>query len=283
MKSITDTFTLSNGYKMPCLGYGTWQTPDGQVAVDSVKEALRVGYRHIDGAAAYNNEECVGRGIKESGVAREDIFITSKLWNDERGYDTTMRAFDKTMSDLGLEYLDLYLIHWPASSSRFDNWEELNLGTWRAMTELYKAGRIRSIGVSNFHEHHLRALMETEVRPMVNQIEFHPGQMQEELVSYCKANDILVQAWSPLGQGNLIGHETITAMAEKYGKTPAQLILRWVLQNGVVPLSKSITPSRILENSRIFDFEIADDDMATISAMPYVGGSGLHPDEIKFG
>ncbi len=282
MKSITDTFTLSNGYKMPCLGYGTWQTPDGQVAVDSVKEALRVGYRHIDGAAAYNNEECVGRGIKESGVAREDIFITSKLWNDERGYDTTMRAFDKTMSDLGLEYLDLYLIHWPASSSRFDNWEELNLGTWRAMTELYKAGRIRSIGVSNFHEHHLRALMETEVRPMVNQIEFHPGQMQEELVSYCKANDILVQAWSPLGQGNLIGHETITTMAEKYGKTPAQLILRWVLQNGVVPLSKSITPSRILENSQIFDFEIADDDMAVISAMPYVGGSGLHPDEVKF-
>jgi len=282
MKSITDTFTLSNGYKMPCLGYGTWQTPDGQVAVDSVKEALRVGYRHIDGAAAYNNEECVGRGIKESGVAREDIFITSKLWNDERGYDTTMRAFDKTMADLGLEYLDLYLIHWPASSSRFDNWEELNLGTWRAMTELYKAGRIRSIGVSNFHEHHLRALMETEVRPMVNQIEFHPGQMQEELVSYCKANDILVQAWSPLGQGNLIGHETITTMAEKYGKTPAQLILRWVLQNSVVPLSKSITPSRILENSQIFDFEIADDDMATICAMPYVGGSGLHPDEVKF-
>lgn len=282
MKSITDTFTLSNGYKMPCLGYGTWQTPDGQVAVDSVKEALRVGYRHIDGAAAYANEECVGRGIKESGVAREDIFITSKLWNDERGYDTTLRAFDKTMSDLGLEYLDLYLIHWPASSSRFDNWEELNLGTWRAMTELYKAGRIRSIGVSNFHEHHLRALMETEVRPMVNQIEFHPGQMQEELVSYCKANDILVQAWSPLGQGNLIGHETITTMAEKYGKTPAQLILRWVLQNGVVPLSKSITPSRILENSQIFDFEIADDDMAVISAMPYVGGSGLHPDEVKF-
>ena len=282
MKSITDTFTLSNGYKMPCLGYGTWQTPDGQVAVDSVKEALRVGYRHIDGAAAYNNEECVGRGIKESGVAREDIFITSKLWNDERGYDTTMRAFDKTMADLGLEYLDLYLIHWPASSSRFDNWEELNLGTWRAMTELYKAGRIRSIGVSNFHEHHLRALMETEVRPMVNQIEFHPGQMQEELVSYCKANDIILQAWSPLGQGSLIGHETITAMAEKYGKTPAQMILRWVLQNGVVPLSKSITPSRITENAQIFDFEISEDDMAVISAMPYVGGSGQHPDEVKF-
>jgi len=282
MRSITDTFTLRNGYKMPCLGYGTWQTPDGQVAVDSVKEALRVGYRHIDGAAAYHNEECVGRGIKESGVAREDIFITSKLWNDERGYDTTLRAFDKTLADLGLEYLDLYLIHWPASSSRFDNWEQLNLDTWRAMTELYKAGRIRAIGVSNFHEHHLRALMETEVLPMVNQIEFHPGQMQEELVSYCKANDILVQAWSPLGQGNLIGHETITTMAEKYGKTPAQLILRWVLQNSVVPLSKSITPSRILENSQIFDFEIADDDMATICAMPYVGGSGLHPDEVKF-
>ncbi|MBE5781592.1 MAG: aldo/keto reductase [Clostridiales bacterium] len=282
MRSITDTFTLRNGYKMPCLGYGTWQTPDGQVAVDSVKEALRVGYRHIDGAAAYHNEECVGRGIKESGVAREDIFITSKLWNDERGYDTTLRAFDKTLADLGLEYLDLYLIHWPASSSRFDNWEQLNLDTWRAMTELYKAGRIRAIGVSNFHEHHLRALMETEVLPMVNQIEFHPGQMSAELVSYCKANDIILQAWSPLGQGSLIGHETITAMAEKYGKTPAQMILRWVLQNGVVPLSKSITPSRITENAQIFDFEISEDDMAVISAMPYVGGSGQHPDEVKF-
>ncbi len=190
MKTLQDSFVLNNGVKIPCVGFGTWQTPDGETAVAAVREALGVGYRHIDTAAAYGNEVSVGEGIRASGLARSEVFVTSKLWNTERGYDKTMAAFEKTVSDLGLDYLDLYLIHWPASANQFENWQDINLSTWKAMTELYKAGRIRAIGVSNFLPHHLHALMESEVQPMVNQIEFHPGQMQEETLQYCKEHGI---------------------------------------------------------------------------------------------
>ncbi|MDO5522153.1 MAG: aldo/keto reductase [bacterium] len=282
MNKITDTFTLRNGYGIPCIGFGTWQTPDGCTAVSAVKMATSCGYRHIDAAAVYSNEKSVGKGIAESSVKREDLFITSKVWNTERGYEKTKAAFAKTCKDLCVDYLDLYLIHWPASKSRYDNWEQINLDTWRAMTELYKEGKILAIGVSNFMPHHLKALMQTEVKPMVNQIEFHPGQMQNETVEFCRKNGIVVEAWSPLGTGKMLTNQTLLKIAEKYQKSVAQLCIRWCLQNEVLPLPKTVTPSRIEENAEVFDFVISEEDMKTINAMEYCGGSGLEPDNVKF-
>ena len=273
---------LSNGIYIPSVGFGTWQTPDGETAVSAVKAALDAGYRHIDTAAIYRNEESVGVAIKESGIDRSEIFVTSKVWNKCRGYDNTMSAFERSLGKLGLDYLDLYLIHWPASQSRFDDWKELNLGTWKAMIDLYKEGRIKAIGVSNFLPHHLEPLMDSEIIPMVDQIEFHPGYMQSETVEFCKNNGISVEAWSPLGTGKMLSNETLSAVASKYGRSVAQICIRWCLQNGPIPLPKSVTPSRIEENLKVFDFEISDDDMSLINSMEYCGGSGLHPDKVEF-
>lgn len=282
MKKLTDTFTLRNGVQIPCVGFGTWQTPNGETAVRAVSEAIKAGYRHIDTAAVYGNEVSVGEGIKQSGIDRSELFVTSKVWNEQRGYDSTMLAFEKTLKDLSLDYLDLYLIHWPAVQKQFADWNEINLSTWKALTELYKSGRIKAIGVSNFLPHHLEPLMQTEVQPMIDQIEFHPGQMQAETVQYCRENGILVEAWSPLGTGRMLSNETLTEIAAQYGKSVAQLCICWCLQNGTLPLPKSVTPSRIRENTDVFDFVISDEDMEAINAMPYFGGSGLHPDEVDF-
>ena len=281
-KSLKDTFTLSNGYKIPCIGFGTWQTPDGETAVNAVKEAIKLGYKHIDTAAIYGNEKSIGKAIKEIGINRDELFITSKVWNKERGYKTTLKAFEKTLNDLCIDYLDLYLIHWPASVNQFKDWDNINLETWRAMTELYKAGKIKSIGVSNFMPHHLKSLMETEIKPMVNQIEFHVGFMQEETFKYCNDNNILIEAWGPLGTGKMLDNETLKEIANKYNKSIAQLCIRWCLQNNTLPLPKSVTPSRIKENADIFDFVISDEDMKKINSMPYFGGSGHHPDKVNF-
>jgi len=195
---------------------------------------------------------------------------------------TAIAALPDFCGKIDKDVLDLYLIHWPASSTQFEDWEQINLETWRAMTELYKAGRIKAIGVCNFLPHHLKALMETEVQPMVNQIEFHPGQMQEETVSYCKDHNIIVEAWSPLGTGRMLSNEMLKSIAAKYGKSAAQLCIRWCLQNGILPLPKSVTPSRIIENADVFDFEITNEDMEAINGMEYCGGSGLHPDKVDF-
>ncbi|WP_031546458.1 aldo/keto reductase [Salinicoccus luteus] len=282
MEHLTSTFKLSNGVEIPKVGFGTWQTPDGETAVNAVKQALVSGYRHIDTAAAYKNEGSVGKAIRESGIAREDIFITSKLWNEDRGYENTKQAFENTLKELGTDYLDLYLIHWPANEKQFDDWKEINLDTWKAMTELYKEGKIKAIGVSNFMTNHLEALLDAEVKPMVNQIEYHPGYTQDAVVDLCRKHDILVEAWSPIGSGRLLENEDLTKIADKYEKSVAQLCIRYVLQNDVLPLPKSVTPSRIEENTDIFDFEIMEQDMKTIDAMENVGFSGMDPNDVDF-
>lgn len=282
MNKLSDTFELKNGVSIPCIGYGTWQTPDGTVAANSVKAAIQTGYQHIDTAACYGNEISVGKGIAESGIERKNLFVTSKVWNTERRYKKTIAAFEKTLKDLGLDYLDLYLIHWPAAAHQYDNWEQINCDTWNAMTDLYKSGKIRAIGVSNFLPHHLDALMNMDVPPMVDQIEFHPGMIQEETVSFCKQNQILVEAWSPLGTGRMLGNEEILDIAAKYHKSAAQICIRWCLQHEILPLPKSVTPYRIVENANVFDFTLSDADMERINRLDNFGGSGLHPDKVDF-
>lgn len=274
------TYRLNNGTEIPVIGFGTYKAT-GEAAASAVVDAVHAGYRLIDTAAFYGNEQGVGEGIRSCGVPREQLFITSKVWRTDRGYEKTKAAFQKTLANLGLDYLDLYLIHWPASSSVYPDWEDINLGTWRAMTELYHEGKIRAIGVSNFKPHHLKALMETEVQPMVDQIELHPGQNQEETTAYCRKNHILTEAWSPLGRGRIFQDETLLAIAEKYGKSLPQISLRWELQHGYLPIPKSVRPERIRENLDVFSFELSDEDMAAIDALPPFGSSGEDPDTFE--
>lgn len=280
MKTLTDTFVLANGVEIPCIGYGTWQTPSGDVARDSVKAALDAGYRHIDTAFAYGNEADVGEGIKASGVNRKDIFLTTKHWITERGYEKTVATIDASLKNLDVDYLDLYLVHWPCVEKVSPNWKEINAETWRGFEKAYKEGKIRALGVSNYQQKHLEALDEfATVKPVVNQIEFHPGYTQIDNVRYCQNRGMLVQAWSPLGNGAVLKDETLAAIAAKYGRSVAQICIRFALQNDVLPLPKSVTPSRIAENARVFDFELAEDDVKTLMEMPMLGFSGYYPEE----
>lgn len=280
IESLHDSLTLLNGMKIPSIGFGTWQTPDGDIAVNAVKYALEVGYRHIDTAAAYGNEESVNKAIRESDIPREELFITTKLWNSDRGYAKTLNAFEDSMKKLGVDYLDLYLIHWPSNKKDGD---KVNADTWKAFEKLYRDGQIKAIGVSNFLVHHLESLMESaEIEPMINQIEFHPGQMQSEVLEFCRKHAILIEGWSPLGTGRMLENPQLKEIAGNYRKSVAQLCIRWALQHEVLPLPKSVTPSRIAENMQVFDFEISESDMKTIDDMPYFGGSGLDPDKVKF-
>ena len=283
MKSLTDTFKLNNGIEIPCIGYGTYLTEEGDEVINGVTNAIKAGYRHIDTAWFYLNEKGVGQAIRDSGVKREDIFVTSKLWNSDRGYDSALRAFEKTMDNLGFDYLDLFLIHWPANKKQFDNADQINADTWRAFEKIYESGRVKAIGLSNFLPHHIDTLMQTaNVKPMVNQIEFHPGWAQIENAEYCQKNDIVVEAWSPLARKDAINNETLIEIAAKYGKSTAQICIRWVLQHGVLPLPKSLNPGRIEENTRVFDFEISDEDMKIIDDIPDCGGQCAKPDEVDF-
>ncbi|MEE1064920.1 MAG: aldo/keto reductase [Acutalibacteraceae bacterium] len=279
MNKLTDTFELYNGVRVPCVGYGTYLTPDGEIAKNAVKEALSVGYRHIDTAFIYGNETAVGEGIRESGISREDIFVTTKHWVTMRGYEKATEAIDISLKNLGLDYLDLYLIHWPCVERVSPDWMDINASTWRAFEDAYKSGKIRAIGVSNFQQKHYDALAERcDIKPMVNQIEFHPGYTQPETVSYSQKEGMLVQAFSPLGCGAVLGSEILADIAAKYNKSVAQICLRFVLQSGLNVLTKSVTPARILENTQIFDFELTAEDMAVISAMPEIGFTGWLPE-----
>ena len=283
MKSITDCYTLSNGVTIPCVGFGTWQTPDGDVCVSSVKAAIAAGYRHIDTAQGYGNEKSVGVAVKESGVPRSEIFITSKLANPEHGYQKTIAAFEQTLHSLGTDYLDLFLIHWPNPIAFRNCWQEANAGTWKAFEELYAAGRIRSIGVSNFHPRHMDALMETAtIAPMVNQIRLCPGDTQDEVVDYCRPRNILLEAYSPLGVGKVFEVPEMKALAEKYGKSIAQICIRWSLQRGYLPLPKSTTPARITENTQVFDFELNEQDVLKIAGLTGCVGHASNPDTITW-
>lgn len=265
--------TLNTGAAMPQLGFGVFQVPPDQV-VDPVLTALEAGYRSIDTAAIYGNEEGVGAAVAESGVPRDELFITTKLWNDDQGFDSTLRAFDESMRKLRLDYLDLYLIHWPMPGM------DAYVDTWKAFQRLHQEGRIKAIGVSNFHIAHLRRLFEdTDVVPAVNQVELHPNLIQGDLRAFDSEHDIATEAWSPLGRGSgLLDDVTLGSLAEKYGKTPAQIVLRWHIQLGNVVIPKSATPSRIRENIEVFDFELADDDMAEIGSLDNGHRVGPNPD-----
>lgn len=274
---------LNNGVKIPTPGFGTFLTPDGATCVEAVRTAIAAGYTHIDTAAVYGNEKSVGEGIKESGIKRSDLFVTSKVWNTERGYDKTLKAFDKTLRDLQLDYLDLYLIHWPANTLQFGNEaDRLNVDTWKAMERLHEEGLVRSIGLSNFMQHHIEPVfVRVNICPMVNQIEYHPGFTQRECVEFCQKNNILVEAWSPLGRGNVLNNPLLKTIAAQHGKSVAQVAIRWVMQTGVLPLVKSVTPSRIKENIDVFDFELSQQEMLEIASLK-TDRIGSDPDTCDF-
>lgn len=275
-------YQLSNGIEIPQIGLGTWQMNDEE-AFNAVQSAISLGYRHIDTAAVYKNEEAVGKAIKHSNVTREVLFVTSKLWNRDRGYEETLKAFKTSLKRLNMDYMDLYLLHWPANAKQFENWKEINADSWKALETLYKEGKVKAIGVSNFMKEHLEALLQSAtIKPMVNQIEFHPGHKQEEVVEYCQKNGILVEAWSPLGSGKMITNEALKEIAKRNQVSVAQLCIRWILQKGHLPLPKSITPTRIQNNFDVYDFEISEADMKEIDALQDIGFSGLNPSEVDF-
>ncbi|MBE1444512.1 aldo/keto reductase [Paenibacillus sp. OAS669] len=271
---ISDSTVLSNGVKMPWLGLGVWKTQNGEEVIQAVKAAIQAGYRSIDTAAVYGNEEGVGTAIKDCGISRDELFITTKVWNADQGYDSTLKAFDESRRKLGLDVIDLYLIHWPVKGKYKD--------TWRALEKLYKDGAVRAIGVSNFLVHHLEDLLaDCEIKPMVDQVEFHPLLTQPELRSFCPQHQIQLEAWSPLMQGNL-DIPLLAELGAKYGKSPAQIVLRWDLQHGVVTIPKSISANRIQENGNVFDFQLTQDEMASIDALNKEHRFGPHPDHINF-
>ncbi|GAB2557740.1 aldo/keto reductase [Gracilibacillus alcaliphilus] len=273
---LQSTTTLHNGVEMPRFGLGVFQVEDGEEVYNSVKWALEHGYKSIDTAAIYRNEEGVGRAIKDSGIPRDELFITSKLWNSDQGYEEAFQAYQASLDKLGLDYLDLYLIHWPVPKQ--NKYKE----SWKAMEELYNDGKIRAIGVSNFKEHHLDDLLqEAAITPMVNQVEYHPHLQQKSLHEYCKQHNIQLEAWSPLKQGELLNDPTLIEIAERHGKSTAQVILRWDLQQEVITIPKSVKQHRIHENADIFDFELTNEEIKQIEAMNKDERVGSDPDEMN--
>ncbi|MGI0106673.1 aldo/keto reductase [Salinimicrobium sp. WS361] len=270
--NINGTTTLHNGVAMPVLGLGVYKAKEGREVIESIHHALDAGYRHIDTASFYENESGVGEAIKSSKIPREEIFVTTKVWNDDQGFEETLKAFDKSLEKLGLEYIDLYLIHWPVPGKYVE--------TWKALEKLYSEGKVKAIGVSNFLEHQLNDILDScSIKPMVLQNEFHPRLVQQSLLDFCKRNQIQYEAWSPLMRGEVFKNVLLQELAEKYGKTVAQLVIRWDLQKGVVTIPKSVHKNRIFENADVFDFEISEEDMRRIDALDREERTGAHPDD----
>lgn len=281
--SLEDTYTLNNGVKIPIIGFGTWQTPDGDVAEHAVESALNAGYRHIDTAAAYGNEESVGEALKRSGVNRHDLFITTKLWNADHGYRSAKAAIDRSLQNLKVDYLDLYLIHWPNPVDMRDHWAEANAESWRAMEEAVQAGKIRAIGVSNFRKRHLDELLKTaEIKPVVNQIMLNPSDLQPDVVKVNNELKLLSEAYSPLGTGGLLGNETVNEIASEVGKSPAQVLIRWSLEHGFLPLPKSVHDKYIRVNAEVFDFNLSSEQMNKLDSLHGVSGLATDPDTASF-
>ncbi len=283
-----DTVTLNNGVKIPVIGFGTWQSPSGETAYDAVLNALRCGYRHIDTATAYGNEESVGKAVRdylrESGEKRENLFITTKLANPDHGYERALKAIDRSLSLLGLDYIDLYLIHWPNPLAFRSVWRETDRECWKAMEEAYESKKIRALGLSNFWPHHIDNILETaSIMPAVDQIKFCPGINQKEVASYAREKNMVLEAYSPMGTGEMFHNETMIGLSGKYGRSIAQLCIRYALQSGYIPLPKSISKDRIEENTHVFDFEISLEDMKAIENVTPEGVvPARNPDETTF-
>ncbi len=275
INNIQGKWKLNNGVEMPYFGLGVFQVDDGSKIIEVVNHALEAGYRHIDTASLYGNEKGVGEAIRTSGIKREDIFVTSKVWNSDQRSDNVYNAFNRSMERLGFDYLDLYLIHWPVEG-KYKN-------TWKVLEKLYHKKRIKAIGVSNFMVHHLEDLLTTvEIVPMVNQVEFHPYLINQPLLDFCKKHNIQHEAWSPLMQGNVVKVNELVALGEKYNKTPVQIVLRWNLQKGVVTIPKSSQKNRIISNADIFNFEISKEDMKFIDSLDRNYRFGEDPDNFAF-
>ncbi|MEM9363243.1 MAG: aldo/keto reductase [Bacteroidota bacterium] len=273
--NLQGAFELNNGVKMPYFGLGVYLSKDGNEVIQAIHDALEHGYRHIDTASIYKNETGVGEAIKQSSVNRDDLFVVSKVWNTDQGYESTLRAYDESLKRLDLDYLDLYLIHWPK--------EGLYKETWKALEKIYSEKRVKAIGVSNFMQHHLEdVIMDSEVVPMVNQMEFHPYLVQQDLLDFCKNKGIQYEAWSPMMQGHIFKMDEFKQLAEKYGKTIAQIVLRWDLQKGVVTIPKSVKKERIISNAQIFNFELDESDMQLLDAMSQGKRFGPDPDNFDF-
>ncbi|GEO26194.1 glyoxal reductase [Alicyclobacillus acidoterrestris] len=272
---IDQTVTLNNGVEMPWFGLGVYKAKAGSEVENAIRDAIEIGYRHVDTAALYENEESVGEAIRSSGLSREDIFVTTKLWNTDQGYESTLKAFETSRKKLKFDYIDLYLIHWPGKDKFVD--------TWKAFEKLYRDGYIRALGVSNFQVHHLETLLKhAEIRPTVNQVEYHPRLTQESLKAFCESQQIQLEAWAPLMRGRLLDNDVILDIAKKYGKTPSQVILRWDLDTKVITIPKSVHRARIEENADIFDFQLNAEEIARIGQLNQNERTGPDPDEMVF-
>jgi len=281
--NINATYKLNNDIEIPILGYGTFQTPDDQTGIDAIVNAIKLGYRHIDTAQSYQNEESVGKAIKLAGVAREALFITTKVANSVNGFEQTIASLEESFSKLGVNYIDLVLIHWPSPKRFREQWQLRNSETWRALEQYYKQGKIKAIGISNFKNHHITELLKTAtVMPAVNQIRLCPGDVDVETIGMCRQHNMLLEAYSPLGQGLIFDVEEIKPLVEKYNKNIAQIALRWSLQMGFLPLPKSITLARIQANIEVFDFHLADNDMAMLTHLTGRCGESKDPDSVPF-